>query len=63
MCYLKHSIISGPTLGEAPASPPPQLFEKKKKRKRKEKKYTFSNKRNFDGIRIFDWQTSPRHPN
>ena len=49
MCYLKHSIISGPTLGEAPASSPPPLpnFKKKKGRKRKEKKYTFSNKRNL----------------
>ena len=39
MCYLKQSIISGPTLGEAPASPlpPPQLFEKKKKKKKKRK--------------------------
>ena len=40
MCYLKQSIISGSTLGEAPASPlppPPQLFEKKKKKKKKRK--------------------------
>ena len=48
MCYLKHSIISGPTLGEAPAFPrPPNFFKKKEKTKRKEKKYTFSNKRNL----------------
>ena len=47
MCYLKHSIISGPTQGEAPASfsPPPLNFLKKKKRK--QKKYTFSNKKNL----------------
>ena len=45
MRYLKHSMISGPTQGQAPASHPPPLqrFEKK----RKEKKYTFSNKKNL----------------
>ena len=44
MCYLKQSIISGPTLGEALAFPPNFL---KKKEKEKEKKYTFSNERNL----------------
>ena len=44
MRYLKHSMVSGHTQGEAPA-PPPHFFEKKKKRK--EKKYTFSNKKNL----------------
>ena len=57
MCYLKHSIISGPTQGEAPASfsPPPLNFLKKKKRK--QKKYTFSNKKNLwwnKNIRLAD---------
>ena len=42
MCYLKHSMISGPTQGEAPA-PLPQLFEKKKKTKE---------------IHIFKWKES-----
>ena len=65
MCYLKHSIISGPTLGEAPAFPsPPNFLKKKEKRKRKEKKYTFSNKRNLwwnKNIRLAD--LSPKYPN
>ena len=59
MRYLKHSMISGHTQGEAPA-PPPQLFEKKKEKKRNTH---FQIKRVFGGIRIFDWQTSPKHPN
>ena len=65
MCYLKHSIISGPTLGEAPASSPPPSPTLKKKKEEKEKKRNthFQIKGIFDGIRIFDWQTSPRHPN
>ena len=53
MRYLKHSMISGHTQGEAPA-PPPQLFGKKK---RKEKKYTFSNKKSLwwnKNIRLAD---------
>ena len=42
---------------------PGHLFEKKKKKEKKEKKYTFQIKGMFDKIRIFDWQTSPKHPN
>ena len=64
MCYLKHSIISGPTLGEAPAFPrPPNFLKKRKKEKEKKRNTHFQIKGIFDGIRIFDWQTSPRHPN
>ena len=54
MRYLKHSMISGPTQGEAPASPPPPNFLKKKI---KERKYTFSNKKNLSwnkNIRLAD---------
>ena len=35
-------------------------FLKKKKKKRNTH---FQIKGIFDGIRIFDWQTSPKHPN
>ena len=36
------------------------LFLKKKKEKRNTH---FQIKGIFDGIRMFDWQTSPKHPN
>ena len=56
MCYLKHSIISGPTLGEAPAFPrPPNFFKKRKKQKEKKRNTHFQIKLGiFDRIRIFD---------
>ena len=59
MRYLKHSMISGPTQGQAPASHPPNVLKKKEKKRNTH----FQIKRIFDGIRIFDWQTSPKHPN
>ena len=61
MRYLKHNMISGSRQGEAPASPPPppppNFFKKKKTRKKRNTHFQI--KRIFDGIRIFDWQTSP----
>ena len=42
-------------------SPPPSTFWKKKKEKKRNTHFQI--KRIFDGIRIFDWQTSPKHPN
>ena len=53
MRYLKHSMISGPTQGQAPASHPRNVLKKK----RKEKKYTFWNKKNLwwnKNIRLTD---------
>ena len=52
MRYLKHSMISGPTQGQAPAShpPPPNVLKKKEKKRNTH----FQIKRIFDGIRIFD---------
>ena len=37
------------------------LFLKKKKEKKRNTHFQI--KGIFDGIRIFDWQTSPKHPN
>ena len=34
-----------------------------KKKKEKKRNAHFQLKGIFDGIRIFDWQTSPKHPN
>ena len=34
-----------------------------KKKKEKKRNVHFQLKGIFDGIRIFDWQTSPKHPN
>ena len=39
----------------------PPLFEEKKKEKKRNTHFQI--KGFFDGIRIFDWQTSPKHPN
>ena len=60
MRYLKHSMHDIRAHGgSAPPSPPPHNFLKKKEEKRNTH---FQIKGIFDGIRIFDWQTSPKHP-
>ena len=52
--------IQGPRRGRGCFPPPhPLLFEKKKKKRNTH----FQIKGIFDRIRIFDWQTSPKHPN
>ena len=61
-CVIWNTVwCQGPRRGRPlpPLLPPPQLFEKKKKKRNTH----FKIKGIFDGIRIFDWQTSPKHPN
>ena len=54
VCHCR-ARAGGGTRGTSPL--PPTLFEKKKQRNTH-----FQIKGIFDGIRIFDWQTSPNHP-
>ena len=63
MRYLKHGMHDIRAHGGSAPPSPPQLFEKKKKEKQMKRYTHFQIKGIFDGIRIFDWQTSPKHPN
>ena len=56
-------VFQGPAQGEGlGARPPtPDHFLKKKERKLTNKNFLL--KGIFDGIRILDWRTSPKHPN